>query len=92
MDHILLHPEFGLEGDDYAGRTGKRQVTLIQSEHLLVIASMIKMEDIKPEQLRRNIVISDLNLIALKIRHFNWEILYWNTRGYVTHVLEWKTH
>lgn len=69
-DHILLNPEFGLEGDHYAGRTGKRQVTLIQSEHFPVIASMMKMEDIKPEQLRRNIVISGLNLLALKNKKF----------------------
>ena len=91
-DYILLNPEFGLEGDHYAGRTGKRQVTLIQSEHFPVIASMMKMEDIKPEQLRRNIVISGLNLLALKISHFNWEMLYWNTRVCVIRVLEWKTH
>lgn len=42
----------------------------MQSEHLPVIASIIKMKSIKPEQLRRNIVISGLNLLALKNKRF----------------------
>lgn len=71
IKHAMLDPLNGIEGDHYAGRTGKRQVTLIQSEHLPVIASMMKMDNIKPEQLRRNIVVSALNLLALKGKMFN---------------------
>lgn len=70
MDHVMLDPSYGIDADHYAGRSGKRQVTLIQSEHLPVVASVMKITNIKPEQLRRNIVISGLNLLALKGKIF----------------------
>ena len=57
----------GLEGDHRA-RPGKRAVTLIQAEHLPVIAAMVG-EDAPPvtwERLRRNVVVSGLNLLALR--------------------------
>nr|WP_107975249.1 MOSC domain-containing protein [Allosediminivita pacifica] len=56
----------GLEGD-HAG-AGRRAVTLIQSEHLPVIAALAKLHDVAPEMLRRNLVVSGLNLIALRNR------------------------
>lgn len=70
MESVLMDPSYGLEGDHYAGKSGKRQVTLIQAEHLPVIASMMQVEQVTPEQLRRNIVISGLNLLALKDKTF----------------------
>jgi len=60
----------GLDGDHYAGRSGNRSVTLIQSEHLLVIASLLHREEVSPAELRRNIVVSGINLLALKDRRF----------------------
>ena len=60
----------GLEGDHYAGRSGNRSVTLIQSEHIETITSLLHKEKIKPEALRRNIVVSGINLLALKGREF----------------------
>ncbi len=62
--------EKGLEGDHYAGRSGKRSITLIQQEHIAVIASLLHREKIEPSELRRNIVVSGINLLALKDREF----------------------
>lgn len=68
-------PETGLAGDRYDGRPGsKRQVTLIQHEHLAVIAGCLGDAGIDPEKLpgvlRRNVVVSGLNLLALKGKTF----------------------
>lgn len=64
----------GLEGDHTSLRTanlrGKRHVTLIQAEHLPVIASLAGLDEVTPQQLRRNLVISGINLIALKDKRF----------------------
>ena len=62
--------EKGLAGDHYAGRSGKRSITLIQAEHIETISSLLHIDGIKPEQLRRNIVVSGINLLALKGREF----------------------
>ena len=60
----------GLEGDHYAGRSGNRSVTLIQQEHIVTMASLLHKKTIEPALLRRNIVISGINLLALKDREF----------------------
>ncbi len=70
VSSVMLDPSCGLQDDHYAGRSGKRQVTLIQAEHLPTIASMMHMETVSPNQLRRNIVVSGLNLLALKNKSF----------------------
>ncbi|MBE9559938.1 MAG: MOSC domain-containing protein [Proteobacteria bacterium] len=62
--------ENGLENDHYAGRSGNRSVTLIQQEHIEVIRSLLHKREIKAEDLRRNIVVSGINLLALKDREF----------------------
>lgn len=59
----------GLEGDHYASG-GKRSVTLIQYEHLAVIASMLNTMSVSPADLRRNIVVSSVNLLGLRKRQF----------------------
>jgi len=61
----------GLEGDHYSGNSGNRSVTLIQAEHILVLGSLLHKEKILPGELRRNIVVSGINLLALKNREFN---------------------
>lgn len=61
----------GLEGDRYrSSRAGKRQVTLMQAEHLAVIGAFLGQEPVAPEILRRNLVVSGLNLLALKGMRF----------------------
>ncbi|MBF9042341.1 MOSC domain-containing protein [Rhodobacterales bacterium HKCCE4037] len=56
--------ETGLEGDH--ARPGKRALTLIQAEHLPVIAALAHLDHVAPEVLRRNLVVSGLNLGALR--------------------------
>jgi len=70
VNNVMLDPSYGLHGDHYAGRSGKRQVTLIQAEHLPAIACMMHRERVTADQLRRNIVVSGLNLLALKNKSF----------------------
>ncbi|MET0289866.1 MAG: MOSC domain-containing protein [Pseudoxanthomonas sp.] len=60
----------GLAGDRYKGGSGKRGLTLIQAEHLPVIAALAGHERVLPAMLRRNVVVSGLPLIALKERRF----------------------
>ena len=63
---ILVDPDHGIIGDRYAGRSGKRQLTLIQAEHLAVIAEFLHISHVQPSLLRRNILVSGVNLLALK--------------------------
>lgn len=60
----------GLTGDRYAGDSGKRDVTLIQAEHLPVIAALAGLDVVDPVVTRRNLVVSGIPLIALKGRTF----------------------
>ncbi len=61
----------GILGDHHAtqGRSD-RHVTLIQFEHLAVIAKLLGRDEVGPELLRRNLVVSGINLLALTDREF----------------------
>ncbi len=65
VDEVLTDTRSGLMGDRYNGNSGRRQVTLLQYEHLAVLESMLGKE-IPPEVLRRNLLIKGVNLLALK--------------------------
>ncbi len=61
----------GLEGDRFSGNAdSKRQVTLIQWEHLEVIRSFVGLDELSPSIFRRNLAIKGLNLLSLKEKQF----------------------
>jgi MOSC domain-containing protein YiiM len=67
---VLAEAGKGLVGDRYASSSGKRGITLIQSEHLPAIAALSGHASVDPGILRRNVVVSGIPLIALKGRRF----------------------
>ena len=64
--------DLGLEGDHRMSKTpgSGRQVTLISQEFMTQIAAHLGQADLDPARLRRNIVVSDLNLNALRRQRF----------------------
>lgn len=70
VEEVLAETSGGLAGDHYNGKSGKRQVTLIQAEHLDTVASILEKESIEPGLTRRNIVVSGINLLALNEQQF----------------------
>ncbi|WP_158826434.1 MOSC domain-containing protein [Mucilaginibacter lacusdianchii] len=60
----------GLSGDHFSGSaTSKRQITLIQQEHINTVTSIMQLP-VMPDMLRRNIVVKGINLLALKDKTF----------------------
>jgi MOSC domain-containing protein YiiM len=70
VEEAVLLAGQGLEGDRYAGRNGARQVLGLDQRHLPAIGACLGLEAVAPERLRRNLVVSGLNLLALKGRRF----------------------
>ncbi len=70
-DHATAITGRGLQGDRSASTVSQnplgsnRQVTLIQAEHIAVISALMN-KPIDPAILRRNLVVSGLNLLAAK--------------------------
>ena len=74
LDAVEARREAGLTGDHARpGARNARQVTLIQWEHLAVINSLLGRTADQPilaQDLRRNLVVSGINLFSLKGRRF----------------------
>ncbi len=69
VEAVEAVPGRGLTGDRFQGRQRQREVTLLQAEHLNVLSSLAGRE-VLPEQLRRNLVVKGVNLLALKGQEF----------------------
>ncbi|HEV7575792.1 MAG TPA: MOSC domain-containing protein [Caldimonas sp.] len=69
-DAAELRAGHGLVGDRYGNPGGARQVTLIEAESLATIASHLGRDLVRADELRRNVVVRGLNLVALKGRRF----------------------
>ncbi|HEX5843990.1 MAG TPA: MOSC domain-containing protein [Pseudomonas sp.] len=74
LDAVEARREAGLTGDhSRPGPRNARQITLIQWEHLAVISELLgrsAQQPIVPQDLRRNLAISGINLFSLKARRF----------------------
>ena len=66
VQSVEVSEKKGLIGDHYSGQSGNRHVTLIQAEHLPVVATLTGRDTLDPALVRRNVVVSGLNLLALK--------------------------
>ena len=62
----------GVKGDHHAKSKfgSKRQVTILQAEHLAAVGSYLGRPPVTPDLLRRNLVVSGLNLLAFKGKTF----------------------
>jgi MOSC domain-containing protein YiiM len=70
-ERAVLLSDRGVEGDVTAMRTGgRRQVSLIQAEHLTVIEQLGPCGQVTPELLRRNLVVRGINLLTLRSTRF----------------------
>lgn len=69
-DAVEVRAGTGIVGDRHA-RSGRsrRQVTLVQAEHLAAIGSLVG-RPVHPEDLRRNVVVEGISVYALRAVRF----------------------
>jgi MOSC domain-containing protein YiiM len=86
LDAVEARREVGLTGDHARpGPRNARQVTLIQWEHLPVVGALLGRDadsPVLPEDLRRNLAISGINLFSLKNRQFRIGQAVFETTGW----------
>ena len=70
VEKVEASPVEGLVGDRFSGKSTTRQVTLIQFEHIACVAAFLGLEKLDPLAMRRNLVISGINLLGLKDKRF----------------------
>jgi MOSC domain-containing protein YiiM len=72
VHEAMAEPGRGLLGDRRAGTprsdpaARKRELTLVQAEHLPLLAQWCGQATLDPARLRRNLVVSGLNLVAMR--------------------------
>lgn len=71
VDHAVVRAGQGLVGDHATARrgAGRRNVTIVHAEQLREVAVRIG-RDVRPDQLRRNLVVSGIELDALQDARF----------------------
>ncbi|QDT35217.1 MOSC domain-containing protein [Thalassoglobus polymorphus] len=72
VKQVEVRVDTGLVGDYHSEHKpgGERQVSMFQYEHLAVVAQFLSNREVKPELLRRNLVVSGINLASLKKHRF----------------------
>ena len=72
LDSVMALETLGLEGDHRVDKTpdSGRQVSIISEEYIQQIEHFSGISGIRPEQLRRNIVVKNINLTLLRHQHF----------------------
>lgn len=72
LSQVSAIEELGLEGDHRMEKTpgSGRQVTLISEEFIGQISHFLGAKTVLPEQLRRNLVVKNINLNALRYQNF----------------------
>ncbi len=64
VDQLVLDPLSGIAQDHYSKQGGSRMITLIQQEHLMAVSSILQRE-VSIKDVRRNILVEGINLLAL---------------------------
>ena len=91
LKSVRMEQGSGLEGDRFRGSvSGKRQVTLIQQEHLQVVANILGKSEIDPGWTRRNLVVSGISLLDLKHQSFQIGVAVLQTTGIFAPASGWK--
>jgi MOSC domain-containing protein YiiM len=73
VDQVFAKESLGLEGDHRCEKTpgSARQMTIISQEYINLIAHFTGRDSIDPATLRRNLVVSGINLTALRHQQFS---------------------